>query len=269
MRSFARNAIRFLALQVSAASFAIALLALIVLSRLYWPEDAPLHRYDALLVACLLIQAGLLAAGLESRLEAQAIAVYHVVGVTMEIFKVAAGSWVYPEPSIAQIGGVPLFTGFMYSAVGSYIARAWKLYRFEFNRFPPLWRAGLLATLIYVNFYTHHYVWDWRYPLFAAAVVVFWRVRFSFDFGAARLSMPLVALFVGVGALIWTAENIATWANVWLYPQQEGGWRPVSVQKVGSWTLLMIVSFVLSAALHRPDRRQAPASLRSRSTSDA
>lgn len=253
MRNFLTDASRFALLQISAASFAITLLLLMVASRLWWPEDASLYRYDALLIACLLIQGALLLGGFESWAEARAIAVYHVVGVVMEIFKVAAGSWQYPEPSIAQIGGVPLFTGFMYSAVGSYIARAWRLFRFEFSRFPPLWAAGVLAALIYVNFYTHHYVWDWRYALFAATCLLFWRVNVRFDFGARRASLPLIGVFVGVGVLIWTAENIATWANVWLYPQQEGGWRPVAAAKIGSWTLLMILSFVLSAALHRPD----------------
>ena len=294
MTAAARNAAQFAFAQISAASFAIILLALIVLSRLYWPADAPLYRYDMLLIACVLIQVALIWGGWESWEEAKAIAVYHVVGVTMEVFKVWAGSWSYPEASVWQVGGaplfdglsftawggagapidmalvlggsdalpqlsaptvggVPLFTGFMYSAVGSYIARGWKLHRVDFNCFPPLWIAGVLATLIYFNFYTHHYVWDWRYALFAATCLLFWRVRLRFDVGAARASWPLIAVFVGVGALIWVAENIATWANVWLYPQQAGGWRPVSLQKIGSWTLLMIVSFVLSAALHRPD----------------
>ncbi|MCI4665609.1 MAG: DUF817 domain-containing protein [Neomegalonema sp.] len=294
MGQFARNAARFVWLQISAASFAIILLALFVLSRLYWPEDAALHRYDALLIACLLIQTVLIATGLESLDEAKAIAVYHVVGVVMEVFKVWAGSWFYPEPSVAQVGGaplfegmsfaafgaagapvsfalsaagtdllptlavplvggVPLFTGFMYSAVGSYIARAWGLLRVDFNYFPPIWAAFLVALLIYFNFYTHHYIWDWRYVLFAATCILFWRSWLRFDFGRARASLPVLTIFIAVGALIWIAENIATWANVWIYPQQTEQWRPVSVQKIGSWTLLMILSFVLSAALHRPD----------------
>ena len=263
-RAFAQDALRFVLAQISAASFAILLLAMIVASRLYWPEDGViaegvrLYRYDMLLIACIAVQIALIASGWESWREAKAIAIYHVVGVLMEIFKVSAGSWVYPEPSIAQLGGVPLFTGFMYSAVGSYIARGWVLHRVDFNRFPPLWMAGVVATLIYFNFYTHHYVWDWRYVLFGATCLLFWPVWMRFDFGFRRASLPIVAVFIGVGTLIWVAENIATWANVWLYPQQLGGWRMVSVNKIGSWTLLMILSFVLSASLHRPDKSGDP-----------
>ena len=54
----------------------------------------------------------------------------------MEIFKTSVGSWIYPEPSLLRIGGVPLFTGFMYAAIGSYIARCWRLFDFRFTR-PP------------------------------------------------------------------------------------------------------------------------------------
>ena len=37
----------------------------------------------------------------------------------MEVFKTEAGSWTYPEDNLLRIGGVPLFSGFMYAAVGS------------------------------------------------------------------------------------------------------------------------------------------------------
>ena len=49
----------------------------------------------------------------------------------------------------------------------------------------------------------------------------------------------MVALF------IWFAENIATFAKAWNYPGQEDGWEMVSLAKLGSWYLLMLISFVL------------------------
>src|SRR3712207_6887532 len=49
----------------------------------------------------------------------------------MEVHKTAIGSWAYPEASLFRIGGVPLFTGFMYAAVGSYLARVWRLFDFR------------------------------------------------------------------------------------------------------------------------------------------
>ena len=56
-----------------------------------------------------------------------------LVGTVMEMFKTGVGSWIYPEPSFFRIGGVPLFSGFMYAAVGSYIARAWRLFDFQLH----------------------------------------------------------------------------------------------------------------------------------------
>ncbi|MFN7179796.1 DUF817 family protein, partial [Hyphomonas sp.] len=37
----------------------------------------------------------------------------------------------------------------------------------------------------------------------------------------------------------------------WAYPGQENGWEMVSLSKLGSWYLLMIISFVLVATVHR------------------
>ena len=35
-----------------------------------------------------------------------------------------------------RIGGVPLFTGFMYAAVGSYLVRVYRLFDLRFDRYP-------------------------------------------------------------------------------------------------------------------------------------
>jgi uncharacterized membrane protein YoaT (DUF817 family) len=59
----------------------------------------------------------------------------------------------------------------------------------------------------------------------------------------------VVGLFL-VAVFIWFAENIGTLARAWMYPGQEEGWRLVSIEKLGSWYLLMIISFVLVAAVH-------------------
>src|SRR5208337_5109732 len=107
--------------------------------------------------------------------EAKVILAFHLTGTAMEVFKTSVGSWVYPEPSLLRIEGVPLFSGFMYAAVGSYIARVWRLFDFEFTRHPPLCMVSLLALAVYVNFFTHHYFADARLLLFAAAALMFGR----------------------------------------------------------------------------------------------
>ena len=104
--------------QASACLFGGLMVALLLASWRWYPREAWLARYDFLTLAALAIQAVLLAAKLESREEARVILLFHVVGTAMELFKTAVGSWSYPEPSLLRLGGVPLFTGFMYAAVG-------------------------------------------------------------------------------------------------------------------------------------------------------
>ena len=73
------------------------MLALIIVTRLLWPDGAPLARYDFLVLAALAIQVAMLALRLETLAEAKVILIFHVVGTLMEIFKTSAGSWIYPE----------------------------------------------------------------------------------------------------------------------------------------------------------------------------
>ncbi len=117
---------------------------------------------DFLTLAALAIQCVLIASRLESREEAKVILMFHVVGTLMEVFKTSVGSWVYPEASFLRIGGVPLFSGFMYASIGSYIARAWRLFDFRFTHHPPFVATVWLAIAIYINFFTHHFLPDAR-----------------------------------------------------------------------------------------------------------
>ena len=121
------------------------MLALIVGTHLWYPKGAVLARYDFLTLAAVAIQAVMLAMRMETWEAARVIAVFHIVGTVMEIFKTAMGSWIYPEPSILRIAGVPLFTGFMYACVGSFIVRCWRLFDFQFTGHPPLWTLALLS----------------------------------------------------------------------------------------------------------------------------
>ncbi|WP_449360792.1 DUF817 family protein [Alishewanella longhuensis] len=72
----------------------------------------------------------------------------------MELFKTsdAIGSWHYPEAFIFGVGNVPLFTGFMYSAVGSYIARVWRIFQFEYSGYPQKQATVVLVLAISSEF---------------------------------------------------------------------------------------------------------------------
>jgi uncharacterized membrane protein YoaT (DUF817 family) len=235
--------------QAWACLFGALLLALLLATHLFYPDDAALHRYDFLTLSAIAIQAAMLAFRLETWREASVILIFHVVGTVMELFKTAAGSWVYPEASLLHIGAVPLFSGFMYAAVGSYIARVWRIFDFRFSHYPAPWTTWLLAGAIYVNFFAHHWTVDIRIGLFAATALIFWRTRVHFRNWRAHRWMPLLVGFGLVALFIWFAENIGTFARAWSYPGQEDGWEMVSIAKFGSWYLLMIISFVLVAAV--------------------
>lgn len=170
----------------------------------------------------------------------------------MELFKTAKGSWVYPEANVVRIAGVPLFSGFLYSAVGSYIARCWRLFDFRFSNYPPASWPWILAALIYVNFFTHHYTVDLRYLIFALAAVIYGRTMIHFTIDEVPRRMPLLLGFFLVSIFIWIAENVGSFSAVWLYPHQLKAWSPVSWGKLGSWFLLMIISFVLVSAVNPP-----------------
>lgn len=242
--------VAFVKLQFSAAIFGILILTLIMVTAAIWREGWPIYRYDFLFVAVLAMQGWLLATGRETWAEARVIFVFHIVGVAMEVFKTSYGSWVYPEPSLFKIGGVPLFTGFMYSAVGSYIARGWKLSQMRLTGAPPEWAGGLLALAIYANFMTHHFIPDARYLLMVTTVVLYARCWAEFPEG---WRVPVLALFIFVGLLVYAAENIGSASGTWLYPNQHREWQMVPIGKLESWTLLMIVSFSLVRLVRRED----------------
>lgn len=241
-----------------ACLFGGAMVFLLVASYLFYPADATLARYDFILLCAVAIQIGMLLSGLETLEEAKVILVFHIVGTVMEVFKTWHGSWIYPEASFFRIAGVPLFSGFMYACVGSYIARVWRIFDFRFDRFPPLWAQGLLALGIYVNFFTHHYTVDIRPGLFALSAVLYGPCLLWFRPDLKHRPMPLLSGLVLVAIFIWFAENAGTFARAWSYPGQENEWHMVSVQKLGAWYLLMIISFVLVACVHhRPGGKGA------------
>jgi uncharacterized membrane protein YoaT (DUF817 family) len=233
--------------QILACLFGICLLAALLLTR-SWDAAHPLAREDFLFLYALGLQLALIIFRLEHRDEVLVILAFHVLATFMEWFKTspAIGSWQYPaEGAIFRVHEVPLFAGFLYSSVGSYLARAWRLLEFRFEGYPPVWTTIVLAVLAYGNFFTHHFVPDIRVPLLAASVLLFGRCRIRFRTGRRGRSLPLLVGLLFVAAMIWVAENAGTYARAWIYPGQEAGWKPVSVQKLWAWYLLMILSFVL------------------------
>lgn len=241
-----------------ACLFGGLLLALLLITHVFYPADAALPRYDFLTLAALSIQIAMLVFRLETLEEAKVILAFHIVGTVMELFKTAHGSWMYPEASFLRIGDVPLFSGFMYAAVGSYIARIWRIFDMRFSHYPKQSHTISLAVAIYINFFAHHWLLDIRIPLFAAMVWLFWRSRIYFTVWRSARWMPLLLGTFLVATFIWLAENIATFSRAWTYPDQASGWQMVSPAKLGAWYLLIYISFVLVAVIHKPQPPESP-----------
>jgi uncharacterized membrane protein YoaT (DUF817 family) len=233
----------FLLKQSWAAFFGMLLLTAIIGSKMVWRADWPVERYDALFAVALAIQAIFLWLRLETWEEARVIVLFHLTGTAMEWFKVDVGSWAYPEPAFFKILNVPLFSGFMYASVGSYMARVIRIFDMRFTPYPPFWTTVVLAVAIYVNFFAHHFLPDIRLILFAATLILFWRTRITFRIFAHVWWMPLPLAAFLASCFLWMAENIGTATGTWLYSGQAPD-HIVSFAKMGSWYLLLYVAFV-------------------------
>lgn len=225
-----------------ACLFGGLLLGAVIVTKAVWSDAWLIARYDALFAFAVLTQIAMLVFRLETWAEAKVIALFHLTGTAMEVFKVSAGSWAYPEDAVFVLLGVPLFSGFMYASVGSYIARVIRIFDMRFAPYPPFRMTTALAVAIYINFFTHHFVADIRPALFAATVLLFGRTRIWFTVGQTYwMPMPLAALLASF--FLWVAENIGTQTGTWVYAGSADFDR-ASLSKMGSWYLLLYVSFV-------------------------
>lgn len=210
-----------------------------------------LARYDALLIVALAIQAWMVWSKLETYDELKAICVFHLVGFALEVFKTSGSiqSWSYPDEAYTKLLNVPLFSGFMYAAVGSYIIQAWRLLDLRILHHPTYWMATLTAIAIYANFFTHHYIGDYRWYVAAFVLGLYARTIVIYRPLDRDRKMPLLLAFVLIGFFIWIAENISTFYSIWLYPNQMGAWANVHIGKWGSWSLLVIMTITIVAHL--------------------
>lgn len=237
-----KNALRFSFTIVSSCMFGIALLCLIGVTSMI---ELPLPRFDALFLSALLIQIFLVAFRYEHTREVVVIGIFHILGTCMELFKTSMGSWQYSGDGFFMIGSVPLFAGFMYASVGSAIARSIRLFSIEFIELPKRTALLLLAASIYINFFTHHFVYDIRYIIIICIIGLFARTQMKIAHAGKTYTIHFLLGAVSVACAIWFAENVATYLDIWRYPHQADAWRPVHIEKITSWFLLMLVSFAL------------------------
>jgi uncharacterized membrane protein YoaT (DUF817 family) len=238
--------------------FPAAIFAALFLLRIAPIPHVP--AYDAMLVLCIILQWLMVRTKLETLDELKVICVFHLIGLALELYKVHMGSWTYPQDAYTKIGGVPLYSGFMYASVASYLCQAWRRLDVVLLRWPRSYWTVPLGAAIYLNFMTHHYIPDLRWELTALLFIVFLRTIVTFRVGDAVYRMPLTLGFLLIGFFVWIAENIGTFLGAWRYPNQEDAWNLVSIGKISSWFLLVIVSFIIVAQLKhvKMGRKQAP-----------
>jgi uncharacterized membrane protein YoaT (DUF817 family) len=218
-----------------------------------------LARYDFIFLAAVLLQIILVATKVETLDELKTICVFHLIGLCLELFKTSSGihSWSYPEPAFFKLGTVPLYSGFMYASVASYFSQAWRIFNARLEHYPPYWLSIPACVAIYLNFFLDSFRIDIRWFLTLFVVILFWGTTIHFTVTEKERKMPLVLSFGLVAFFVWVAENISTYFGAWKYPNQIHTWNLVTSQKVHSWFLLVIISFIIVADLKQFKKERA------------
>ncbi|MBK3496251.1 DUF817 domain-containing protein [Viridibacillus sp. YIM B01967] len=244
-----RNLLQFTYLQAISCVFPVIIFATLALSNLMTIPYLP--RYDFILIICLAAQVFMLLSKLETWDEFKVICLFHIIGLGLELFKVHMGSWSYPEEAYSKVFDVPLYSGFMYASVASYICQSWRRLDLHIYNWPQPFFAYSISLFIYMNFFTHHYIYDLRWFLKALLFVTFFRTVVTYKLNEKIYKMPMILSFFLIGFFIWVAENIVTLFGAWQYPNQETSWSLVPIGKISSWFLLVIISIIIVAQLKR------------------
>ena len=244
---FTKEFTAFVFKNVLSCIFPAFIFSALIVSKLIHIPYVP--RYDFLLIACLGMQAWMYFTKLETASELLVITMFHLLGLMMEIYKVSKGSWSYPEFAYSKISGVPLYSGFMYASVGSFVCQAWRHFQLRLEHWPGMMVAASISAAIYINFFTHHFVYDFRWIITLVLIIAFWKTKFVFKANHIDRRIPLVLSFFLIGFFIWIGENMATFLGAWKYTTQHEGWKMVSVGKISSWFLLVVLSIVIVVQL--------------------
>jgi len=253
LRNFLVELWHFFLANLRASVFGAFLLAIFLLTEVV--EFSSISRYDFIFLSAVAFQIFALIFRFEHWREFFVIILFHFLATGMEFFKThpSIASWTYPGvgEAVFVLATVPLFTGFLYSAIGSYISRAFNFLNLSYERFPAYFHLWVLAALIYLNFFLHHYIYDLRYLIFFYVLIIFWKTKVRFQVYLKERRVPFLLTVFLTAFFVWLAENIGTFTKIWLYPSQVVNWHLVSFEKIGSWFLLLILSFALVSIIYR------------------
>jgi uncharacterized membrane protein YoaT (DUF817 family) len=215
-----------------------------------------LFYYDFLFIGAIFIQFIFFLLKIETKREILFISLFHIIGFVLETYKTLpfVGSWSYPLPSYIKIGAVPLFSGFMYASVASYIVAAWKNFDIKIVNQPSIWTNIGISGLIYLNFFTNRFIHDMRYFIFILIALIYMKVDLYFKLKKDTYRTTPFTSFFLIAFFIYLAENIATFLKAWEYPGQKNFWQIVHPEKITSWSLLIIISFLIIMELNPKGR---------------
>lgn len=246
MKTYLGHFFIFVYQQALSCLFPVMVFTMLAVSHLF---AGIIPRYDFMLIACLLIQAAMYYTKIETGDEVLVICIFHLLGLMMELFKVHFGSWAYPEFAYTKLLGVPLYSGFMYASVASYMCQSWRRLNLQIHYWPHHNTARFIGALIYLNFFSNHFIIDVRYFIGLLILYFFRRSVVEFCLGDKVCRMPTILSFLFIGFFIWLAENVATSLGAWKYAYQHKAWTIVNYQKISSWGFLVIVSYIIVAEL--------------------
>lgn len=113
---------------------------------------------------------------------------------------------------------------------------------------------------ICLNFFTHHFIGDYRCYLAAPAPGLYARSVIVLRPYRVDRRMLLALGLVLVGFFIWLAENTGTSFGLWAYPLQLGARAAVHVTRWSAWSLLVLMGFTMvtnlkhiKATVHVPE----------------
>lgn len=251
---FLRLLAAFTVTQARCCTFAFSVVGLLALSKVLPLGDWGLARYDFLVLGCLLVQVALLWTRFETPREAALLLLFHALGFGLEAHRVALGAWAYPEEAVSKVLGVPLYAGFMYASVGSYVAQAWRRLRLRLSVEPPLAVQVGLVGATYAQFLLGAGL-EVRLGLTGALLLAYRRTRVGFTVGGERFQMGLPLSLALIAAFVYLAENVATGLGAWVYPHQAGGWRPVHPGKWLAWALMLTPTVFIVAGMRAGKER--------------
>ena len=159
-----------------------------------------LYRYDFILIVCLLMQWFMYKTRLETKDELKVITVFHLIGLLLEIYKVHFGSWSYPEEAYSKV------LEFHFTAV---LCMRVSQVTYAKHGEECIYKC-IIGQKLFCNtsrsndllqFFTHHFIYDFRWVLTLLLFIVFFRTFVEFSLRGVTYKMPLVLSFSLSGSL--------------------------------------------------------------------